>query len=106
MSGDTLYDVIERARRSVCDEYWIESLSRDDQHLISMPCPLCRAPTKKLLHRPKPIPSSASQSKVAGSQPHPRLQPAVLGESACDMGDLRVSRSGGELPLAITLHYR
>jgi hypothetical protein len=34
MSGDTLYDVIERARRSVCDEYWIESLSRDDQHLI------------------------------------------------------------------------
>jgi hypothetical protein len=34
MSGDTLYDVIERARRSVWDEYWIESLSRDDQHLI------------------------------------------------------------------------
>jgi hypothetical protein len=34
MPGDTLYDVIERARRSVCGEYWIESLSRDDQHLI------------------------------------------------------------------------
>jgi hypothetical protein len=33
MSG-TLRDVIERARRSVCGEYWIESLSRDDQHLI------------------------------------------------------------------------
>ena len=46
---------------------------------------------KKLLHRPKPIPSSASQSKVAGSQAQPWLQPAVLGESACDMGDLRVS---------------
>jgi hypothetical protein len=33
MSG-TLRDVIERARRSLCGEYWIESLSRDDQHLI------------------------------------------------------------------------
>jgi integration host factor subunit alpha len=37
------------------------------------------------------LPSSASQSKVAGSQAHPWLQPAVSGESACDMGDLRVS---------------
>jgi hypothetical protein len=34
MAGGTLRDVIERARRSVCGEYWIESLSRDDQHLI------------------------------------------------------------------------
>jgi hypothetical protein len=34
MSGNTLRDVIERARRSVCGEYWVESLSRDDQHLI------------------------------------------------------------------------
>jgi hypothetical protein len=34
MSDDTLRDVIERVRRSVCGEYWVESLSRDDQHLI------------------------------------------------------------------------
>jgi hypothetical protein len=34
MAGNTLRDVIERARQSVCGEYWVESLSRDDQHLI------------------------------------------------------------------------
>jgi hypothetical protein len=34
MSGDTLRDVIERTRRSLFGENWIEQLSHDDQHLI------------------------------------------------------------------------
>jgi hypothetical protein len=72
-----------------------------------MPMSTMPSSHKKLLHRPKPIRSSASQSRVAGRQAQPWLQPVVLGESACDMG-ISVSRvrAGGELALAIGLHYR